>query len=190
MKIFSQVSQVSTAGGVHPSWSDTHPLARQPPWPDTPRRQTPRWPHPHGQTPTSGQTPPPRQTATAADGPHPTGIHSCLNINLVSYIWKFWSISIYKETELISILKIIFAMPNSRTDSRTSRSQWKVGHMDHCWFYEYFMRSWTLTLFAVGSPVACGTDARESPDVISLTSRSVTALVLLVNVTSWNIKAP
>ena len=34
-----------------------------------------------GQTPpTPGQTPPPPQTVTAADGTHPTGMHSCTNL--------------------------------------------------------------------------------------------------------------
>ena len=29
-----------------------------------------------------GQTPPPQQTANAADGTHPTGMHSCLKLHL------------------------------------------------------------------------------------------------------------
>ena len=45
------------------------------PWAETPPGQTPP-----GQTP-RGQTPPPpgrqRETASEADGAHPTGIHSC-----------------------------------------------------------------------------------------------------------------
>ena len=40
--------------------------------------------HPSGQTP-----PPPQQTATAAGGMHPTGMHSCcyLKIFCIVYIW-------------------------------------------------------------------------------------------------------
>ena len=46
-----------------------HPLGRHaPPWADTP---LPPGRHPSGQ-------PSPGQTATAADGTHPTGMHSCL----------------------------------------------------------------------------------------------------------------
>ena len=32
-----------------------------------------------GRQPPSGQTPPPRETATEAGGTHPTGMHSCSN---------------------------------------------------------------------------------------------------------------
>ena len=42
------------------------------PWTDTPRQT------PHGQTPLDRH---PQQTATAADGTHPTGMFSCLNLN-------------------------------------------------------------------------------------------------------------
>ena len=42
---------------------------------------TPLGRHPLRQTP-PGQTPPPKETASAADGTHPTGIHSCIsNLN-------------------------------------------------------------------------------------------------------------
>ena len=48
-----------------------HPLGRHPPQADTP------WAH----TPPSRQTPA-QETASAADGTHPTGIHSCIsNLN-------------------------------------------------------------------------------------------------------------
>ena len=66
--MFSQVS-VCPRGGVHPSWADTprgkHPHA------DTPSADTP----PKADTPR--QTTTPQQMATAADGMHPTGMHSC-----------------------------------------------------------------------------------------------------------------
>ena len=52
---------------------DRHtPLGRHPPG-QTPPRQTPL-----GRTP--GKTPP--ETATAVDGTHPTGMHSCLHLHL------------------------------------------------------------------------------------------------------------
>ena len=58
------------------------PLGRQPPWADTPA-DTPQadttapWADTTRQKP-PGQTPRlPRLTATAADGIHPTGMHSC-----------------------------------------------------------------------------------------------------------------
>ena len=47
-------------------------------------RHTPMRRHPTGQTP-----PPPQQTTTAADGTHPTGMHSCcyLKIFCIVYIY-------------------------------------------------------------------------------------------------------
>ena len=68
----------SVHGGRHPL--SRHPLGRQ-----TPHGQTPlgRHPSPGKHPPTSWQTPPrqtppPRPpTASAADGTHPTGMHSC-----------------------------------------------------------------------------------------------------------------
>ena len=80
--------------GKHPPWADIPPGRN--PWADMPRcrhtpRQTPPGQKPPGQTSpwadtsrvdTPGQTPradvPLRQTATAVDGTHPTGMHSCL----------------------------------------------------------------------------------------------------------------
>ena len=54
------------------------PPPRQTPYADTPR-QTPR------QTPPKTDTPlPPQQTATAADGTHPTGMYSCY-----ANCWRF-----------------------------------------------------------------------------------------------------
>ena len=62
------------SGGVSaPLHAGIHTLPGQ--TPDTPPRQTLP-----GQTPAPGQTPPgrhPPKTATAADGMHPTGMHSC-----------------------------------------------------------------------------------------------------------------
>ena len=72
--IFTGVSlSAGESLGRHPSpgktplpWADTPPLGRLP----SPG-QTPPGRHPYGQTHT------PNQTATAADGTHPTGMHSC-----------------------------------------------------------------------------------------------------------------
>ena len=49
-------------GAVCACWDTPTPLGQTPPRQDT-----------H----LPGQTPPPQQTATAADGTHPTGMHSC-----------------------------------------------------------------------------------------------------------------
>ena len=60
----------SVHAGIHPPWADSPPpsLGRHPP-----EQTTPPGRHiPPGQT-----LPPPQQTATAADGTHPTGMHSC-----------------------------------------------------------------------------------------------------------------
>ena len=87
---------VSTGGGVCQCTPRVdNPLGRQPPQADNPHGQTPPGSHPPPrQTPTSpgrhppprqtppgrhplGRHPPPQQTATAVDGTHPTGMHSC-----------------------------------------------------------------------------------------------------------------
>ena len=61
----------------HPPRADTPqkqtpPRSRHPPRADTPQKQTP----PEADTPPRAD-PPPRDMATAADGTHPTGMHSC-----------------------------------------------------------------------------------------------------------------
>ena len=63
-------ADTSPPGQTHHPWSDPQaatPLGRHP-WTDTPGQI----PHPWA------DTPPPRKTDTAADGTHPTGMHSCL----------------------------------------------------------------------------------------------------------------
>ena len=52
-------------------WEQTPPRSRHPPWEQT----SPRSRHP----------PPPGETATAADGTHPTGMHSCFVIDLFHF---------------------------------------------------------------------------------------------------------
>ena len=70
--MFSQAcvkNSVHRGGGVHtPPGQTSHPRADTPP----------------GQTPQTRQTPP-QQMATAADGTHPTGMHSCLHTT-----FRFW----------------------------------------------------------------------------------------------------
>ena len=69
--VFTSVCQeFCPRGKVYTPWADT-PQADTPPG-QTPPRQTPppQADTPHRQTP-------PRQMATAADGTHPTGMHSC-----------------------------------------------------------------------------------------------------------------
>ena len=63
---------VSVHAGIHPPGADTLPGA------DTPPEQTP--PRGADTSPRSRHPPPPRDTATAADGTHPTGMHSCFNL--------------------------------------------------------------------------------------------------------------
>ena len=63
--------------GRHPL--GRHPLGRHPP------RQTPPRQMPPGQT---LPPPPSPETATVADGTHPTGMHSCFVLNLtLPYVW-------------------------------------------------------------------------------------------------------
>ena len=67
--MFSQASVILfTRRGV----SDRHSPGRHPPWANTPLGR----PTPLGRHPPWADTPP-QQTATAADGTHPTGMHSC-----------------------------------------------------------------------------------------------------------------
>ena len=66
---------LSTGGGLPQCMLGTHtpPPRCRPPGPDTSWNQTPPGTrHPPDQT-----YPPPRETAAAADGTHPTGMHSC-----------------------------------------------------------------------------------------------------------------
>ena len=57
-----------------------------PPYADTPLADT-------GPSP-PGQTPPPLETATAADGTHPTGMHSCYSKFVVLLLYKNVHISV------------------------------------------------------------------------------------------------
>ena len=69
----------------HPARVKTPPEESDPPRADTPQEQTPPWQTPPWQTPPKNQTPtkkqtPPRDMTTAADGTHPTGMHSFLSL--------------------------------------------------------------------------------------------------------------
>ena len=68
----------SVHGGIpHP------PPRADTPQADTPREQTPpRADTPPKQTPPTREQIPPRETPTAADGTHPTGMHSSLSVSV------------------------------------------------------------------------------------------------------------
>ena len=93
---------VFTGGGgvcLTACWDTTPPRSRHPPGADTPQADTPQadtpqeqtlpradtpWKQtPLEQTPPGADHPPPRDTVTAADGTHPTGIHSCVVNNSI-----------------------------------------------------------------------------------------------------------
>ena len=89
-------SQACVKNSVHRGdVCQTHtPPRADTPWIDAPRQKPlgrhPLGRHPHGQTPQTGRHPPFRgrhpshqQTATAADGMHPTGMHSCVFLILL-----------------------------------------------------------------------------------------------------------
>ena len=76
-----------------PPQEQTPPRSRHPPGPDTPpsRQTDPPEQTPPESTPPLEQTPPrsrhpPPDTVTAADGTHPTGMHSCVN-NVCFLFW-------------------------------------------------------------------------------------------------------
>ena len=81
--LFRGVWQTPPQADTQP-WADTHPR-QTPPWADTPPGQTPPW----------ADTPPgrhPQETATAAEGTHPTGMQSCLKkmrVNILNEILLF-----------------------------------------------------------------------------------------------------
>ena len=73
--MFSQVSVCLKEGGVHPRQVDT-PSGMQTPTRLAGRHPPPGWPKVHW-----AETP--KQTVTAADGTHPTGMHSCPLVSVV-----------------------------------------------------------------------------------------------------------
>ena len=86
-----------------------HPLGPDPLGPDTPlgsdtpQEQTPPPPRsrpPGADTPRS--RPPPRETATAADGTHTIGMHSCLYILVRKRRCFYW---VHRESNLLFTLK-------------------------------------------------------------------------------------
>ena len=68
-----------------------HAGIRPPPWDQTPlgpgtplsSRHPPGTRHTPGPGTPRHQVPPRQQTATVADGTHPTGMHSCLNLKVI-----------------------------------------------------------------------------------------------------------
>ena len=96
--MFLHLSQHACTG------ADT-PLGRSP-------GQTPpvgRHPHPRADTPTPGQTSPLQQTATAADGTHPTGMHSCFCCCCLNNVCDNFNTSMVspKSSKLISFSGIM-----------------------------------------------------------------------------------
>ena len=76
--------------GYHPPGADTppgqNPLDQNPPGPYTPPEQTPPDQTPMGADTPQEQTPPGKQTPAyglRAAGTHPTGMHSCFNLQLL-----------------------------------------------------------------------------------------------------------
>ena len=69
-------------------WADPPPTRQTVPLGRHPRKDTHRQTPPRPDTPWAGQAPSwentsPQQTATAVDGTHPTGMHSCLNLSSI-----------------------------------------------------------------------------------------------------------
>ena len=63
---------------VTPPGADTTPQEQTPPWEQTPPEQTAPGADTQSRHSPGADTPPlPRETATAADGTHPTGMHFC-----------------------------------------------------------------------------------------------------------------
>ena len=69
---------------VHPPGPNTPPRTKYTPWDQVH--------HPGRATPPRDQVPPPPETATVADGKHPTGMHSCfiefLRLKNITCLWS------------------------------------------------------------------------------------------------------
>ena len=72
--------------GRHLPSADTPQADSPPPEHTTPRQTHPPW-HPPGRHPPGRHLLP--ETATAADGKHPTGMHSCLKYFIIFFIFFF-----------------------------------------------------------------------------------------------------
>ena len=80
--------------GRHPPWqADT-------PWADIPLGRHPSPGHTHtlpGRHPLRQTGPPPPQTVTAADGTHPTGMHSCFTISFRCCLKEYVNTNLYNN---------------------------------------------------------------------------------------------
>ena len=88
--MFSQVSVCPQGGRCTPLWQTDPSWKSDTPWADTP------W---QADTPLAGRPPwagrhPPQQTATAADGTHPTGMHSCLSTLISGNMMKATNLAV------------------------------------------------------------------------------------------------
>ena len=104
----------SVHAGIPPPRS-RHPSGADTPWEQTPPEQTHPSPpppgsiHPPEQIPPLEQTHPPRaETATAADGTHPTGMHSCSFFNFWFLRTTFETLKCAFNEELFLLSKSIF----------------------------------------------------------------------------------
>ena len=98
--MFLQACVCPQEGGCLSACWDTTPPPKQ-----TPPRS--RHPPPLEQTPPGSRHPPTRETATAADGTHPTGMHSCSNTlyfeTLINDRWLYnWSVTEWNNKHKIS----------------------------------------------------------------------------------------
>ena len=129
--IFSQASVILFTGGwcgSHPP-PDRHtpriytPSGRHTPWADTPLGHTPpRQTHPWAHTPLDRHATP--GMATAADGTHPTGMHSCNKV-----FWEWWPI---RTNQLVNVNIPFWKHINSReTDLSAQKSQDNVYSVVH-----------------------------------------------------------
>ena len=83
MVMFLHLSVILSTGGGLCVWQT--PPGQTPPLADTPLADIPLADTHLGQTPTLSRAPLLPETATAADGTHPTGMHSCCEIVFIIF---------------------------------------------------------------------------------------------------------
>ena len=110
-----------------------------PPRADSPR---PGSRHPHG-----ADTPPPRETATAADGTHPTGMHSCSPIKIITW-WSFRF-----------ILGVVFL--------RVWRKRWRFKTSDYCKWWGHHVGKLIIVCFLRAHHAGNGTLMENQEDAIT-----------------------
>ena len=126
----------SVHAGIPPPPS-RHPPRSRPPW-STPREQTP----PRRRPP--GSRPPPGETATAADGTHPTGMHSCLLLFIVTYTASRSFLFSIRKSYLSVMQKKKLAEHKSAKKS-SNAYQWREGRGEGGGLNYYFLTSDLIT---------------------------------------------